>query len=215
MSLTLIKSLTLTTILFLILGVPFKGNTNDNKVAITIDDGPGELTIKFIETLKENNATATFFLTGTKAEKNPEIVREIINNGMEIGIHSYNHDLFLLKSYKETLNDLNKTKTILENITGKEIKLVRAPYGVYSPQFLLAAKKLNLQPIGWSISINDYKNLNYQELIKKGSKADKNDIILMHDDIPNSKETIKALPKIIKNLKEKKLLLVNVSTLFS
>src|SRR5690606_30010811 len=66
--------------------------TSKNYISITFDDGPNpNFTPKVLKLLKEYNAKATFFLIGNKAEAQPEIVRQIINEGHTVGSHSFSH----------------------------------------------------------------------------------------------------------------------------
>jgi polysaccharide deacetylase family protein (PEP-CTERM system associated) len=77
--------------------------------------------------LENNQQKATFFCLGWIAETYPEIIKEIVNRGYEIGSHTQNHQLVYEQSPKEFDNDLERSVKTLEDITGKKVKYFRAP----------------------------------------------------------------------------------------
>ena len=82
---------------------------------------------KIFSFLKENNLKATFFILGWIANKHPEIVKEIDNLGFEIGSHTHMHQLMYNQSKKEVSEDLKKSISIIQELTGKKVKYFRAP----------------------------------------------------------------------------------------
>jgi polysaccharide deacetylase family protein (PEP-CTERM system associated) len=77
--------------------------------------------------LEPNNQKATFFCLGWIAEKYPEIVRKIVDNGHELGSHSYYHQLVYEMTPEGFKSDMKRTLNILEDLSGKKIKYYRAP----------------------------------------------------------------------------------------
>lgn len=108
-----------------------KGNTTEKVVAFTFDDGSdGTNFNRIVSILAKHNIKATFFLTGSGANSHPQPVRDVINAGHDIGNHSYSHPDFTTISTTEMLNQLNRTETVISNITGTSTKpFFRAPYG--------------------------------------------------------------------------------------
>ncbi len=82
---------------------------------------------KIFTLLENKNLNATFFVLGWIAEKYPEIVKEIDNRGFDIGTHSHMHQLIYTQSKTIFKNDLIKSISVIENITGKKVKSFRAP----------------------------------------------------------------------------------------
>lgn len=82
---------------------------------------------KILNLLKENNSKATFFILGWLAERKPKMIENIIEDGHEIASHGYAHEMIHRLSPKEFEEDIQKSKRILENITGKTTKGYRAP----------------------------------------------------------------------------------------
>ena len=77
--------------------------------------------------LEETNVSASFFVMGWMAEKYPEIIKEISNRGYEIGSHTHMHQLIFEQSKNEFEQDVDRSIKVLEDVSGKKIKMFRAP----------------------------------------------------------------------------------------
>lgn len=156
------------------------GVNNDKMIALTFDDGPDQYTQKLLDGLKINNVKASFFVLGKKAEKNPEIIRQMNNDGHLIGNHTYSHIDFLKAKKLEVLNQLNETDDIIENIIGEKTLFYRPPYGHYLGTTLnCVSDKI---AVVWSNDPADWKHLDenyvYNYII---NNAKDGAIILLHD----------------------------------
>src|SRR5262245_49026863 len=69
----------------------YQGTTKEKVIALTFDDGPGKTTVPILELLKQHGIRATFFMEGSQVEEYPEIVRQVIEAGHEVGNHTYIH----------------------------------------------------------------------------------------------------------------------------
>lgn len=161
------------------------------KVALTFDDGVDpDITEKLLEILKKYDIKATFFIIGKKAEEHPDLVKLIVQHGHSIGNHSYTHSVrFTLKTAKGVIHELRTTNDILEKISGLEkIKYFRPPFGVTNPNIARAVKRLNMNPIGWSIRSLDTKKNKCREFIAKRvlNKLKGGDVILLHDNLADA-----------------------------
>ncbi len=175
---------------------------SNNGIVLTFDDGPDEYTGEILNALKKYNYKATFFVIGKKAEKMPEMIKKINDEGHVIGNHSYSHH-YLLPFYrsKKLLNDFIKTQYIIENIIHKTPLLIRPPFGVTSPKYTKAFFKTPYIFVGWSFRSFDTTAKNKSDLVNKTIKAiqkNKNQILLFHD---NQKITAQALPEILEYIK--------------
>jgi len=103
----------------------------DNKIYLTFDDGPiPEVTEWVLEVLKENNIKATFFCIGNNVEKNPGILKKVIEAGHVIGNHTFNH----LLGWRTNTNDYLENIRLCDNQIGEQkTKLFRRPYGKIKP----------------------------------------------------------------------------------
>ena len=187
--------------------------TSENHISITFDDGPNPIyTPKVLSLLKENNAKATFFLIGKKAEKQPDLVRQILSEGHAIGNHSYSHSKnFGFFSSENVAAELKRTNSILKEITGKELKLFRPPFGVTNPNIKKALKTTGHLSIGWSKRSFDTTSLSEKRIVKRiTSNLKKGDIILLHD---SSAKTVAVLEQLLLTLQPQKLQSVPVDRL--
>ncbi len=186
---------------------------SENHISITFDDGPNpDFTPKVLKLLKENNAKATFFLIGKNAEKHPELVCQIIDQGHTIGNHSYSHSKnFGFFSSEKIIVELRRTNSILKEITGKEIKMFRPPFGVTNPNIKKALKCTGHLSIGWSKRSLDTTDLSEERILKRiTSNLKKGDIILLHD---SSAKTVAVLEQLLLTLPPHQMQSVSVDRL--
>jgi peptidoglycan/xylan/chitin deacetylase (PgdA/CDA1 family) len=189
--------------------------TVNKEIALTFDDGPHPIfTLRVLSLLKKYNAKATFFCIGEKIEKYPEIVNQIINEGHLVGNHSYSHaNNFGFFTTKKIIKDIEKSQEILKNITKKENKLFRPPFGVTNPNTARAVKELNLQTFGWSIRSYDTIAKKSKKVIQKiNSKLKNGSIVLLHD---TSNLSCIVLEQLLQTLDENKMKSVTLNQLFN
>ena len=189
--------------------------TQLNAISLTFDDGPHpEYTPKVLELLKEYNSKASFFLIGKNAEKYPELVQQIIEEGHVIGSHSYAHtNNYGFLSRNEVTKDVMKSQKVLFDITKKRVQYFRPPFGVTNPNIARAVKNLSLKTFGWSVRSYDTVAKTPEKVFKKVTADLKNgDIVLLHD---TSKLSVEVLEKVLQHLKTKNIKSVTLSTLFN
>ncbi len=185
-------------------------DTGKPMVALTFDDGPHpKYTVEILESLKENNAVATFFVLGNRAEVYKSTINSIIEGGNEIGNHTYDHKELTKLNSKEIESEITRTAKILESITGMTPLVTRPAYGSINDNVkLYAGSPLVL----WSIDTMDWKSRNKNKIVNITLKNVKDgDIILMHDIY---KSTAEAAKVIIKELKAKGYQMVTISELY-
>ncbi len=179
----------------------YKGNTNEKVIAFTCNiDWGNEFIPPMLEILKENNIIITFFVTGRWAEQNEDLLRKIYEHGHEIGNHGYLHRDYSLLSYEINKQEILKTDQIIRQTLNVKSKYFAPPSGAYNEDTVNAARDLNYNVIMWSIDTIDWRKDSTSDKIinRVVSKAHNSAIVLMHP----KEETIKALPTIIKSLKE-------------
>lgn len=194
------------------------GNANSNLTAFTFDDGPSPDTLDVLKGLREMNIKATFFLVGRQVEKYPEIARQIVSDGHEIGNHSYSHPIFLFCRSSKTRRELELTQKIIQSVTGIVPKLARPPCGVRSPAYFSAAEALNLKTVQWSDAGFDWKRISAEKIAQNVLETVQSDsIILLHDgdsvEKANQRQTVRAIPLILLGLKKKGLRVAPLSEL--
>ncbi len=171
-----------------------------SKIHLTFDDGPHPIiTPQILEVLKNHNQKAVFFCVGKNIEQFPEIIKQIIEQGHDIGNHSYSHSIgFDFMSSQKVNDELEKTNNLIEQFTGKSNRLFRPPYGVTNPNIAKAVKQLGMKTIGWSIrSLDTVKSPSVVQ--KRLMNVKPGDIILFHDTIHHTPEILEEFLRFLKN----------------
>ena len=168
----------------------------DKKVIyLTFDDGPTEeITHWILKTLDEFEVKATFFCIGNNAEKHPEIVDEIRQNGHSVGIHGYSHVRGLYKKQEEYLNDIKKSESIIKS------KIFRPSHGRIYPSQVKKLNELGYKVVLWDVITRDYDtNLKEEEVLKIAKKYTRNgSIVVFHDSLKAEKNMKYAFPLAVK-----------------
>ena len=158
--------------------------------------------------LKERGVKATFFLIGENADKNPEIVKRMAEEGHLIGNHTYHHVELTKVSENEARLELADTSAVIVRITGKEPEYMRPPFGAWQRKL---EREIQMLPVLWTIDPLDWTTENQDEIVNKVvTEAEENDIILLHDCY---KSSIEAGLRIVDILQEEGFVFVTVDEL--
>lgn len=202
------------------LGV-LKRKTDSASIAFTFDDGPNPAyTPELLDLLKKWGIKASFFILGSKAEKYPDLILRMHNEGHLIGIHNYVHRSNWFMFPWTIRRQLQKSASIIERITGNRPIYYRPPWGILNLFDLLLLKKYKI--ILWSVMAEDWRSKGGSEKIKNRLlKNIKNgDVILLHDcgetvgaDKDAPENTILALREVFKEMKHRGLSCVRIDEL--
>lgn len=178
-------------------------NETQNRIALTFDDGPHEMTLPILELLKKHEAKATFFCIGKNVEKHPEIAKQIIADGHVIGNHSFSHSPFFdFYRQQQVIAELHQTDDSIAKITGKKPLFFRPPYGVTNPSIRRALAVTQHKVIGWNIRSLDGAIRNEKVIFNRIKKRiNPGGIVLLHD---TSIHTVHVLEQLLVTLREKK-----------
>src|SRR5216110_885910 len=199
-----------------------QGAGGEHQIAITFDDGPDpRWTPKILDILKAANVKATFFLVGVNAERYPNLVRRIVNEGHEIGNHTYYHPNLALCWPEHIRVELNATQLLLETITGRATTLFRPPYAADSSPTQLSelttlkiAEDLNYLIVLESIDPQDWSKPGADVILQRVTQQRRDgSIILLHDAGGDRSQTVEALPRILDWLHTRGDTVVPLSTL--
>lgn len=177
-------------------------------VYLTFDDGPSELTGKFLDVLKEQHVASTFFMQGSNLQNTAfqENVKRAVKEGHYIGAHSMTHNSDKLYKKGQFVTEMKETLALIHNITGTTPKLVRPPYGsapgLKGQDIRNKIVEAGIKVWDWTIDSNDWKlKGNPQQIIENVKRTTTEDVevVLMHEKL----QTLQALPEIIKFYKEK------------
>jgi peptidoglycan/xylan/chitin deacetylase (PgdA/CDA1 family) len=164
---------------------------NKPMIALTYDDGPSMYTQELLDVLKDNNSAATFFVLGLQVNKNKEVISRMIQEGNQVGNHSFDHKRLTTLNDEELYNQVNNTDNLVYEAALYKPFVMRPPYGSTSEDLI---EKLQKPIIKWSIDTRDWESRDAETInqiildnVKDG------DIILMHDIYESSLEASKAV----------------------
>lgn len=161
--------------------------------ALTFDDGPaGAVTLDLLNTLDSKGVMATFFLVGSRAANQREIVSLIASRGHEIGNHSWTHPNFAKLADGQFISELARVHDCIGEITGFAPKLLRPPYGVISKrQRMLAEQQFGYSTVAWNVDTLDWKLRDSRQIAASiRSSVNKGYIVLLHDLYPTTVEAV-------------------------
>jgi peptidoglycan-N-acetylglucosamine deacetylase len=189
------------------LGVVLRDEGLDG-VAITFDDGPHPHgTPAILETLREHDAKATFFLAGEQVEARPALAAEIVAAGHRVELHCHRHRNQLRLTPGMLLEDAERGRAAIEEATGQPVADYRPPYGIFSGAGLRAIRRRGWRPVLWSRWGRDWDRRATPASITRRLTADAvaGDILLLHDaDFYSARgswvRTAAALPTILELL---------------
>lgn len=179
------------------------GNNEDKFVYLTFDNGyEAGYTAKILDTLKENNVKAAFFITAHYLNTAPELVERMINEGHIVGNHTVNHysmpDITAEKIKEEVMN----LHSALYEKFGYEMEYIRPPKGEFSERTLSVCKSLGYKTVMWSFAYDDWdtKKQGKQQYAKDKilDNVHNGEIILLHS---TSSDNCEILSIVIKEIK--------------
>jgi peptidoglycan/xylan/chitin deacetylase (PgdA/CDA1 family) len=191
--------------------------TSGGKVALTFDDGPDPQTTPLIlDTLRERNARAAFFVVGRQVAENPGLLRRIVAEGHAVGNHTYDHADMSGLSAGQMREELRSTQEAVDEALGYHypMALMRPPYGNpylqgsdALPTFRWVVRGEGLFPVMWTVDPGDYLMDDRPGAIVRGvARAEGagrdgggDEVVLLHD---NQAQTAEALPAIIDHYEE-------------
>jgi peptidoglycan-N-acetylglucosamine deacetylase len=197
-------------------------------VALTFDDGPDpKWTPQILDILRAKKVPATFFIIGENSMAHPLLLQRVMDEGHEVGSHTFTHPNLALVSEAGTRIELNTTQRLVQAYTGRSMRLFRAPYfGDAEPTTsneLVPARMAQddgYTNVGLHVDPGDWKtpgvNIIVNETVNQvlSGNADRSEqIVLLHDGGGDREQTVEALPRIIDTLRARGYTFVPVSTL--
>jgi peptidoglycan/xylan/chitin deacetylase (PgdA/CDA1 family) len=194
-------------------------DTTAKVVALTFDDGPTvEYTQGVLDVLREKGVTATFFLIGEDAEKNPDQVRAVMAAGHQLGNHTFTHPDMTLASVDKAKSEVERTDAALRSAGYTGEILFRPPFGkklIGLPLYLADHHRTTItwdvEPESFSEIAADPKRITAHVL----EKTRPGSIIIMHVMYKARETSRQALPDVIDGLKAAGFRFVTVSELLA
>ncbi|MCK1994814.1 polysaccharide deacetylase family protein [Peribacillus muralis] len=179
-------------------------------IALTFDDGPHPShTMSILKDLEKYDAHATFFVLGNRVQHYPEVLQKMLEQGNEIGNHSWDHPQLTRLDNEKIKGQIQSTQDAIDQATGSEPSLIRPPYGAINDN--VREDMDDLKVVLWDIDPEDWKYRNEKKIVNNVmSKAKDGKVILMHDIYQTSAA---AAGKIIQQLHDKGYQMVTISEL--
>ncbi|WP_188188515.1 polysaccharide deacetylase family protein [Nonomuraea sp. SYSU D8015] len=181
-------------------------------VALTFEDGPGPHTGRLLDVLRKERARATFFTVGSSAAAQPELLRRMSSEGHLVGNHSWAHRDLSKQPTSRIADELGRTEAAVAAAIGQSPTLVRPPYGAVSRDLYDVARTMGFALVTWDVDSRDLEGGKGADIAARTVReTHPGAIILMHD---IHRETVDAVPDILKRLRGKGYSFVTVPELY-
>ena len=191
-----------------------EGRPLKREVALTFDDGPGPYTDEILHILHRHDAPATFFVLGNMVGERPELIRKELHQGHAVGGHTYDHPHMGELPFATQIAEFNELADAMADNELPEPRLFRPPYGSFNADTIELLDHRRLLMVLWSIDTGDYLDPGSDVIVDRALDAvEPGSVILLHDAGGDRSETIAALPKILRGLRERDLQPVTIPQL--
>jgi peptidoglycan/xylan/chitin deacetylase (PgdA/CDA1 family) len=192
------------------------GDPARRMVALTFDDGPSGRTQAILRVLAHHHAHATFFVVGRTTRGMEPTLRHIATSGSELADHTYSHANLLALRTPGRSRQLGWTSALVHEATGIRPRFFRPPYGATGPSVNRLGRELGLVPVLWSVDSRDWQRPGTKAIVKRVlAHVQPGSIVLMHDGGGDRRETLRALPAILRALERRHLQPVTLSRLLA
>jgi len=192
------------------------------RIALTFDDGPDpRWTPKIAAILRREHVPGTFFVVGSEAARHPDLVRQLVRDGNELGNHTFTHVALWNGPGWQRRLQLDLTEAVIVGITGHYTRLIRPPYSA-TPDAITSQDERALASLAGRRYLIVLASFESQDWVRPGIAKIVHDasppgrtggIVMFHDGGGNRSETVAALAKLIPQLRERGFRFVTVSAL--
>lgn len=184
-------------------------------VALTFDDGPWpEWTEAVLDVLAERDVRATFFVLGRQVKRHPGLTERIAEDGHLLGSHSLSHKRYSELKASQIRRETTGSWQAIRDASGVSTEWIRPPYGSMDAKAWRELRRLKAQVVMWDVDPKDWQRPGSAKIASRVVRHVKpGSIVLLHDGGGNRKQTLRALPRIIKRLRAKGYMFVTVEEL--
>ncbi|KUN52042.1 bi-functional transferase/deacetylase [Streptomyces avermitilis] len=184
----------------------------DHRLVLTFDDGPDpQWTPKVLDVLKKHHAHAVFFVTGTMTSRHPDLVRRLVAEGHEVGVHTFNHPDLAYQSKKRIDWELSQNQLALAGAAGIRTSLFRPPYSSFADAMDNESWPVTeyIGTRGYITVVNntdseDWQKPGVDEIIRRATpRGGKGAVVLMHDSGGDRHQTVQALDRFLPELQRR------------
>lgn len=179
------------------------GTRNSGRIGLTFDDGPGADTAAVLDVLARHGVTATFFVVAERAERHPDLIRRMIAEGHEIGVHGLYHRSAFLEPPWVTGRRIRRAFDILAAMTGSRPVVYRPPWGHFNLAAWWAGRRLGMDRVLWNIAPDDWRADRSPDRIARYvvQAAQPGTVVVLHDAGGDRGRTVTALDTMIPALR--------------
>jgi len=178
----------------------YRGNESLNNMALMINVYWGnEHLPQMLSTLQEKGVRCTFFIGGSWAAENHDLLRKLHQDGHELGNHGYHHKSPSTISDERNREEILVTERLIESIVGVRTTLFAPPSGDVNKKVASLASEMGYRTVMWTQDTIDWRDQDVDLIVKRATaRAANGNLVLMHPTLA----TRQALPKIIDRLRE-------------
>lgn len=183
--------------------IVFRTSAREQTAYLTFDDGPNpQLTPRILDILDRHRARATFFLLGSRAERNPELVRAIIQAGHGVGNHTFSHPDPWRAPAADVIRELDRTTVLLDHLCGRPPAWMRPPYGHFTRPIRDWCSRRRQKLIMWDLGPGDFlASISSANVVRHvTSYVRPGSIIVLHDNPRCRATTPEALESVLARL---------------
>ncbi|WP_329037841.1 glycosyltransferase [Streptomyces sp. NBC_00178] len=193
----------------------------DHKIVLTFDDGPDPVwTPRVLDELRKQHAHGVFFVTGTMASRYPGLVKRMVDEGHEVGLHTFNHPDLSFQSTSRIDWELSQNQLVLAGAAGIRTSLFRPPYSSFADAMDNESWPVTqyIGSRGYLTVVNntdseDWKRPGVEAIIERATPRNgKGAVILMHDSGGNRSQTVTALGKFLPQMQARGYDFTNLTT---
>ncbi|MFH8453635.1 bifunctional polysaccharide deacetylase/glycosyltransferase family 2 protein [Streptomyces fungicidicus] len=184
----------------------------DRTIVLTFDDGPDPTwTPQVLEILDEYDVPGTFFLVGSMVSRHPGIVRDLVDQGNEVGVHTFTHVDLSYQSASRVTREMEQTQLALAGAAGITTTLFRAPYSSktdavddYSWPVYQQLGEDGYTSVFIDTDSEDWKEPGVSKIVEGATPEDgEGASVLFHDSGGDRSQTLEALPEYIEKMQAK------------
>ncbi|WP_405792820.1 polysaccharide deacetylase family protein [Streptomyces sp. NBC_01506] len=175
-----------------------------HSMVLTFDDGPDpHYTPGILETLRAHDVRAMFFVCGEMAAVQPDLLREMADDGHIVGNHTWSHPELPKLRPARIRTEMERTSEVIERTLGRPPVWFRAPYGSWNRHTFRIGADLGMEPLAWTVDTLDWKSPGTGKIVRRVlDGAGPGVVVLSHDAGGDRSQSVAALRRYLPELLE-------------